>query len=259
MAIIQATSSFTGFVGINPNFVFINTNDTIATVTTAGYLTNANREFLISVNSATMALVNTTSGVLWLSVQITGTAPNLIYSLIAPPYDGGAIFEGNVQAGSSGVAGGFLSYPGTASKGHLVVQATANTGNTVTTLSNNAMGQITAVNIPDPGNAIGQLLIGATATPFTSGHLVVASGTTGLVADAGFQIKSVAQKAVAGGAAAQTVTDAFCTTASMVVASWNDTSNAVEIETVAAGNGTFVVTSTGDPGASHLNYIITKV
>lgn len=71
-------------------------------------------------------------------------------------------------------------------------------------------------------------------------------------------MKSGEQVAVAGGAAAQTVTDAFCKTTSGVVASWNDTTNAVSIQKVAAGNGSFVVTSSGDPGASHINYIISN-
>ena len=167
--------------------------------------------------------------------------------------------QGNIQAGSSGHAGTLISFPGTASKGSLILAGVANTGNTNVTISNVAMGQASVVSIPDPGNAAAQFLVAATATPFTANHLAVASGTSGLMVDAGFQMKSVAQAAVAGGAAAQTVTDAFCTSASMVVASWNDTSNAVTIQKVAAGNGSFVVTSSADPGASHISYIITKV
>lgn len=92
----------------------------------------------------------------------------------------------------------------------------------------------------------------------TAGHLLKAGDANGSVADQGVQMKTVAQAAVAGGAAAQTVTDTFCTTASMVTASWNDTTNAVTIQKVAAGNGSFVVTSSADPGASHLNYVIFK-
>ena len=167
--------------------------------------------------------------------------------------------QGNIQAGSSGHAGTLISFPGTAAKGSLILAAVNNTGNTNVTISNVAMGQASVVSIPDPGNAAAQFLVAATATPFTANHLAVASGTSGLMVDAGFQMKSVAQAAVAGGAAAQTVTDAFCTSASMVVASWNDTSTAVTIQKVAAGNGSFVVTSSADPGASHISYIITKV
>lgn len=90
------------------------------------------------------------------------------------------------------------------------------------------------------------------------GNLAQFADTAGTVSDQGVAFKSVGLAAVAGGAAAQTVTDAFCTSTSCVVASWNDTTNAVSIEKVAAGNGSFVVTSSGDPGSSHISYIITK-
>ena len=353
MAILQCTNSIVGTVGITPNMVFIDTNDTAAAVQAAGYLNTVIHEGLLQVSgpntkigsnrSGDVALVNTTTGPLWFTISITGVPPSQVYSLVPVTQAGGSIFAGNVQAGSSGVQGYFISYPptaangtfifeaannvnnfastlsnsavgqatvytipdpgaatanliisasagtqhittgnlsvdtgnllagssghagtvssfsGTAARGSLILAAVANTGATNTTISNVAMGQASVISIPDPANAIGRFLIGATATPFTANHSLVASGTGGLVADAGYQMKTVAQAAVAGGAAAQTVVDAFCTAASMVVASWNDTSNAVEIETVAAGNGSFVVTSTGDPGASHINYIITKV
>jgi hypothetical protein len=350
MAILQCTNSIVGTVGVVPNFVFINTNDTPATVTTAGYLNQVVHEGLLSVSNTDLAFVSTKtpavtgpSAVLVLQVSITGVAPNQVYSLVAPTTSGGSIFAGNVQAGINGTAGAFLSYPATLNTGHLVLAAASNAGNTVNTItnasqagtrtftipdpgvtttkflltdnaatqtiatgslaltvgtltlgssnhassltifpptaasgffeilpiaaggafntiiSNAAIGQTTTYTIPDAANATARFLVGATATPFTANHSLVASGTGGLIADAGYQMKTVAQAAVAGGAAGQTVTDAFCTTGSMVTASWNDTSNPVTIQTVAAGNGSFVVTSSGDPGASHLNYIITKV
>jgi hypothetical protein len=170
-----------------------------------------------------------------------------------------SVATGNVTAGSSGNTGVLTSFSGTALRGSLIVAAVANTGNTNTTISNVAMGQASIVSIPDPVNAVGRFLVAATATPFTANHSLVASGTGGLIADAGYQQKVVAQAAVAGGAAAQTVIDAFCTAASMVTASWNDQTNPASILTVAAGVGQFIVTSSADPGASHINYIITKV
>lgn len=170
---------------------------------------------------------------------------------------------GNFVAGNAAGpnAGNFQSFPAASGGANdkLVVSATTAGGNFTTTLTNRAMGQSSTISFADPGNANGSLLIAATTTPFTANHSLVASGTGGLIADAGYQMKVVAQAAVAGGAAAQTVVDAFCTTASMVTGSWNDTSNAVTIQKIAAGNGSFVVTSSADPGASHLNYIITKV
>jgi hypothetical protein len=372
MAILNIQIGSVGLVGVSPVVVYIDTNDTLATVTTAGYLTQAKAQGFAFTEDM-MACVSTratpnaaTVDVAWLEISISGTTVSLIptgapgqvvlptitnaivyatnvtgtlstaganifnlgniaagqsgtagtltsfpataangsliiaavnnvgghtstvssvaglgqntaYTLPDPGVAAAqfilnnnagtqtiatgslALTAGNFTAGSSGHAGTLTSFSGTAARGSLIIAAVANTGNSTTTLSNNAMGQATVVNIPDPGNAIGQLLIGATATPFTANHIMVASGTGGLVADAGYQMKVGAQVAVAGGAAAQTVVDAFCTAASNVIANWNDTTNAVEIKTVAAGNGSFVVTSTADPGASHINYIITKV
>lgn len=146
-----------------------------------------------------------------------------------------AINLGNIQAGSDTTKGQLLAYGG-ATNGHIVINPIGNTGNTAITIQNAVYGQATVLTFNDPGAATGGLV----------------------VSDAPFVMKSVAQAVVAGGAAAQTVTDAFCTAGSMVTASWNDTTNAVSIQKVAAGNGSFVVTSSADPGASHLNYIITK-
>ncbi len=147
-----------------------------------------------------------------------------------------AINAGNIQAGLSGTQGDLIAYPAGALAGNLKLSAIGNTGDTSVTISNAIHGQATVYSIPDIGAATGGLVNSPTQ----------------------FSMKSVAQAAIAGGAAAQTVTDAFCTTGSMVTASWNDTTNPVNIQTVAAGNGSFVVTSSADPGASHLNYIITK-
>lgn len=108
-----------------------------------------------------------------------------------------------------------------------------------------------------PSNAAKTVVVMANAA-VVSGNLAKFADTSGTVADQGVAMKSVAKAAVAGGAASQSVSDAFCTSASCVIANWSDTSNAVEIETVTAGNGSFTVVSTGDPGASHINYVIYK-
>jgi len=143
---------------------------------------------------------------------------------------------GNISAGSSGHAGTVSSFPGTAANGSLILAGVNAGGAFNTTISNGTMGQSTVYTMGDIGT--------------TTGGLVVATDA--------IRMKSVAAAAVAGGAAAQTVTDAFCTSTSNVIANWNDTTNPVQIQKVAAGNGSFVVTSTADPGASHLNYIIIK-
>ncbi|MCW1908612.1 MAG: hypothetical protein KIH63_004695 [Candidatus Saccharibacteria bacterium] len=143
---------------------------------------------------------------------------------------------GNLVAGSSGAAGTVSSFPSTAARGSLKLVAVANTGNTDVTISNAAHGQATVYTIADIGAATGGLA--ATTTPFV--------------------MKSVAGAAAAGGAAAQSFTDAFCTTGSNVVGNWATQTNAGQVVKIVPGNGSFVVTSTVDIGAGTFNYIITK-
>lgn len=147
-----------------------------------------------------------------------------------------SVATGNISAGSSGHAGTVSSFPGTAANGSLILAGVNAGGAFTTTISNGTMGQSTVYTMGD---------IGA-----TTGGLVVATSA--------IRMKSVAGAAVAGGAAAQTITDAFCTTGSNVVGNWNTQANAVTVEKIVPGNGSFVVTSSGDPGASTFNYIITK-
>jgi hypothetical protein len=144
--------------------------------------------------------------------------------------------QGNLIAGSSGHVGTISSFPGTAANGELILAAVNAGGAFNTTISNGVMGQSTVYTLGD---------IGA-----TTGGIVVATSA--------IRMKSVAGASVAGGAAAQTITDAFCTTSSNVVGNWNTQTNAVTVEKIVPGNGSFVVTSSGDPGASTFNYIITK-
>lgn len=177
-----------------------------------------------------------------------------------------AINGGNIQAGLSGTAGYLASFPTTALKGSFRVAAVDNTGDTLVTLSNVAHGQATVYSIPDAGNALGRVLVGASATPFTSGHLLSASGTGGLVADSGVATSAVqlAANIVAattadiggGGAGPLTINVAGMTAASVVVASVESSSNAVAVAKAVAGSGSFDLTLTGDPGAAlTVNYI----
>jgi hypothetical protein len=91
-----------------------------------------------------------------------------------------------------------------------------------------------------------------------SGNLLKAADVAGTVADQGLALKSVAKAAAAGGSATQAFTDAFCTTASVVVGNWVTQANAVEVLTIVPSNGGFTVLSSGDAGAGTFSYIITK-
>lgn len=59
----------------------------------------------------------------------------------------------------------------------------------------------------------------------------------------------------AGGSATTTVNDSSITINSIVLARWKSSANPVVVQTVAPGNGSFVVVSSGNPGASVLEYI----
>jgi hypothetical protein len=170
------------------------------------------------------------------------------------------VISGGLSAGSpaGSASNGIESYAPTAAKGGLELVAANNAGNTVTSITNNSMGQTTLISIPDPGNVNAQFLIAATVTPFVSGNLLKASGTAGVVADQGFAMKSVQGAAAAGGAAAQSFTDAFCTTGSVVIGNWVTQATPAEVITIAPGAGSFVVTSTANAGVGTFSYIITK-
>jgi hypothetical protein len=58
----------------------------------------------------------------------------------------------------------------------------------------------------------------------------------------------------AGGSATVVVTDALVNQNSIVIARWQSSANAVVVETVAPANGSFTVVSSGNPGASVLEY-----
>jgi hypothetical protein len=72
-----------------------------------------------------------------------------------------AASQGNVTAGSSGHAGFFTSFPGTAANGSFVFKAVNNASNFASTLSNSAVGQATVYTLPDPGAATANVLLDA--------------------------------------------------------------------------------------------------
>ncbi len=185
MAIISATSSIAGLVGVQPGLVFINTTDSLATVTTAGYLTKMVEEQLISIQvpthnqpGGTIAFVNTTNGAAVLSVSVTGVAPNLVYSLVEPTFAGGAIFAGNVQAGLSGTPGRFISYPTTAASGTFQFAASDSADNFNTVVTNASQAAARTYTIPDAGASSNFLMTNSGGTQtIATGNLALTVGT----------------------------------------------------------------------------------
>ena len=160
-------------------------------------------------------------------LQITGSLTTSS-SIIATAAD--------IQAGSSGNAGKFISFPTSASNGTLILQAVNAGGAFNTTIASGTMGQSTVYTLPDIGASTGDIVVSTSA----------------------LRMKSVAGASAAGGNAAQSFTDTFCTSGSNVVGNWNTQANPVSVLKIVPGNGSFVVTSSGDAGVGTFNYIITK-
>lgn len=144
---------------------------------------------------------------------------------------------GNISAGASGTAGSFISFPAVAANGTFIWAAVGNAGNFNVTVSPvSTQGQATVYTIPDIGAATGGIVVSTTAA----------------------RMKAVDAAAAAGGAAAQSFTDTFCTSTSVVIGNWVTQANAVTVQKIVPGNGSFVVTSSADAGVGTFSYIIIK-
>ncbi len=167
-----------------------------------------------------------------------------------------AINGGNLQAGLSGTAGYLASFPTTALKGSLRVTGVANTGDTVTTISNVAMGQASVISIPDPATATANFAVAPAV--LVNNNLVKASGTGGLVADAGARIVSNTTAAYAGGGTSNAFTANGLTVASKGSAVIRASTNSVSITKALPGTNTLTITFSADPGAdTTVDYIYT--
>ena len=243
-----------------PVQIYLSTNNTLAEVIVAGFLNKSKQDFQIPYNDGQMALVSTTDeGNVWLTVSVNGAN----YSLATPSGSGSVALPtvanqiayatdatgslaaggstrlfnaGGLDAGLSGTAGTLRSYPATAANGYLEFAGTANGGARNVVVTNAAHAQTSTYTIPDVGAATGGLLV--TTTPLRA--------------------KVVKAAAAAGGAAAQSFSDAFCTSASTVVGNWVTQANAASVLTIAAGNGSFIVTSSADAGVGTFDYTIYK-
>jgi hypothetical protein len=217
MGIVSIFTDTTGQVGVYPRRVKILTTDSLATVTTAGYL-NAEALsvytiyptdvfdiiylYVTATNSGTYGkfLPTFTNGIITL-IQSPGTGgvvlPTIANHIATYTDTAGTLSEdaataingGNIQAGLSGTAGTVASFPATAAKGSLVLKGVANAGNTLTTISNAAMGQASVVSIPDPGTATADFAVAPAA--LVNNNLIKANGTVGLIADAGIAASNV--------------------------------------------------------------------
>jgi len=248
--------------GVDPCIVRITSSNTLSEVGANGYIL-AQENNIEALNagpfqwSATdMVLVHASNG--WGFFTISAdfesltafaftpavTLPTIVGHLAVYNSTGGnlgedaatAINGGNIQAGLSGTAGNLISFPATAANGSLIISALNAGGAFNTTIRNSVMGQSTVYSLPDIGAATGGIV----------------------VSTAPLKEKMVIGAAAAGGAAAQSFTDAFCTSSSLVVGNWVTQTNPGQIVKIVPGNGSFVVTSTVDIGVGTFSYKICK-
>jgi hypothetical protein len=251
--------------------------DNLATITAAGYLNSSNIDSAAPLSNSDIVLAlysfstqtnSGTFGIFTVSISAasgitlgewTGTSgvvlPTILNHIATYTNTTGTLSEdpstaisgGSIQAGLSGTAGTFISFPGTAAKGSLIFAGVANTGNTNTTVSNVAMGQDSVLSIPDPVNALGRFMVGATATPFVSGNFPAASGTGGLMVDSGAAPDSFANLTAANvfsGAGQITLAKVNGTEASNAVTASGNSGVITTSSLTTAGGATYVITWT---------------
>lgn len=281
MAILDFKPIEIGFIGNSPRLVAVLSNDTYSTITAPGYLNSSAQQGNVvyptdylfmsyGTDSTTHGIFFPTfsSGTITLNpyvgegnVELPVTVNHIATFKATDGQIGDdsatAINGGNVQAGLSGTAGYLATFPSTAARGSLHVTAVANTGNTITTISNAAMGQASVVSIPDPATATANFVVAPAA--LVNNNLLKASGTAGLAVDTGIAATAVqlsanikANTAAYGGGSTSTTYTITGVTTSSIVWSWiAASSNAAFVESskVLSPN-TVTVTFNADPGAN---------
>lgn len=216
MAILKITQDVTGQIGIVPQEIYIETNDTLATVTTPGYLNQARSQGYQFSNKQIAHVYGSDfnaglPGCLDFMVQTPANPATGNYSLVSMSSAGEVILPvsanhiatyvgtsgsigddaataingGNIQAGLDGTAGYLASFPAAPNRGSLRVAATANSGNIITTISNATMSQDSVISIPDPEASAANFLLDTGAANILSEQqavslmdiLLIAGGT----------------------------------------------------------------------------------
>lgn len=273
MAILNYQLQTIGQSGSLPAIIYINTNNTIAEVTAAGYLNplvaqgNALNEQMIALVGTKTSPNDIDSEVNWYRVDIAAgvyslvstsaagsvTLPTIANHLAIYTNTGGVLSEdaataingGNIQAGLSGTAGYLASFPATGSKGSLRLTAVANTGDTLVTISNAAHGQASVYSIQDCGASTANLLLSKTTG---TQHVTVGN----LQIDAGSLSTGITTGGTAGGFIAYPATASKGSLRIVPVDNTGDT--ATTISNAAMGQASVV--SIPDPGNAAARFLV---
>ena len=269
MAILNVVTSVTGLVGVTPRVIYIDTNDTLATVTTAGYL-NAAQANGAGFKESDMALVTIKSSpsalavqVAWLEVSYSAGDWSLVAAQSTQPLASGHIFVGNASGVATDVA---MSGDATmANTGALTIANGAITNAKVSASAAIAFSKLAALTsahilVGNGSNVATDVAMSGDATLANTGALTIANAAVSKAKLAtaiqpAAVIKYAAQYTTTGGAAAEaiTVTGALATDLAFVQLV-NDGTNNVSVLSAAVTADTLTVTFSADPGADAIIY-----
>lgn len=275
MAILNIVTSVTGLVGVTPRIVYIDTNDTLATVTTTGYLNKAQQEGA-SFKESDMALVTlratpsaTSIQVAWLEVAYSSGNWSLVAAQSTQPLASGHIFVGNASGVATDVA---MSGDATmANTGALTIANGAITNAKVSASAAIAFSKLAALTsahilVGNGSNVATDVAMSGDATLANTGAITIANGAVSkaklatAIQPAGV-IKFAAQYTTTGGAASEaiTVTGALNTDLAFVQLVDDGTNNVSVLSAVVTAD-TLTVTFSADPGAdAKINYQIVRL
>lgn len=227
MSIISVTTSQTGLVGVLPSVAYIQTTDTVAAVTTTGYLNRAVAEgFQFSLPC--IAAVTTKSSptavaqVGWYEVQHVGSD----WSLEAGSNTAIGLTNGHILVGNASNIASDVAMSGDATIDNTGALTIANLAVTAAKLAANA---VTTAKILDANVTLSKLAAGITPA---------------------YIIKSGGKDVSAGGSATVTITATGVAATDLAFAAIQASANAVSIQKVTAGTNQVIVLCSGDPGAA---------
>jgi hypothetical protein len=264
MAILNIVTSVTGLVGVTPRIVYIETNDTLATVTTAGYLNKAQQEGA-SFKESDMALVTIKSSpsatsvqVAWLEISYSSGNWSLVAASSTTPLASGNILVGNASGVATGVA---MSGDATmANTGALTIANSAITNAKVSASAAIAFSKLAALTstnilVGNGSNVATAVAMSGDATLANTGAITIANGavTKAKLATAiqpAAVVKIANKHTEAGGSATVTITATGVVATDLVFAAIESSANAVAIQKITPTADTITVLCSGDPGAS---------
>jgi hypothetical protein len=273
MAILNFTLNLVGQTGTTPRFIYFDTNDTVGTVTTAGYL----NKFVAQgneLNQTDMAVVATRAtpnareaSVNLFNVTFSGGNWSLTANSTPLTLLNGLIFVGNASDVATGVS---MSGDATITNtGVLTIANSAITNAKVSASAAIAFSKLAALTsahilVGSAGNVATDVAMSGDATMANTGALTIANNavTTAKILDANVTLAKLASgitpshvvkfgglHTTAGGSASEsfTVTGATGTDLPFVQMVDNGTGN-VTIVQVAAGTNLLSITFSADPG-----------